>query len=222
MLKLLRRVHFPEGLQTSGPVIKAATLKHIRNYNDLLEQAEQKAQGILEQAESEAMVLREEGKEQAAREVRGDVRAMQRLTTQKEQALQKASSAICTEVCSVVLEQFVASTPDSIKIKTLVEALITRSHSARELHLRANPEQVELVKQALAEVLADQLNLRKWNVQPDEDLKPFELRISATNGSEINVSLHNLLALYKEEIERIAPTLAPSLQNLEVGNESFS
>jgi type III secretion protein L len=222
MLNLIRRVYFPEGLQTSGPIIKASTLRHIKTYQDILEQAKFDAQNILNEAQAEATQMKEESIQRAADAVRMDLHSMKHITAQKEAALQKASSSICTEVCSIVLERFIESTPDNIKIKTLIEALVSGSHSARELNLQANPDQVELVSEVLAEVLADQLNLRKWNVKPDQDLKTFELRISTTNGSEINVSLENLVAMYKDEIEKLAPTLEPSLQNLEVGNESIS
>ena len=79
-----------------------------------------------------------------------------------------------------------------------------------------------MVKKVLAEVLAEQMNLRKWNVKADEELQPFELKISTANGAEINVSLNNLIAMYKEEIERLEPALVPVIKNLEVNSESIS
>jgi vacuolar-type H+-ATPase subunit E/Vma4 len=221
MLSLIRRVPFPQGLQTSGPVIKGSMLKHIQTYHDILRQARLDANVILAKASNEAELIKEESQQKAADEVRTDLHALKEMTAQKESTLLKASSSICTEVCTIVLEQFIESVPDTVKIKTLIDALVARSHSARELNLRANPTQLVLVEETLAQVLAEQLNLRKWKVTPDDSLEKFQLRISTTNGSEINVSLSNLIAMYKEEIEKLAPTLEPSLQNLEVRNESI-
>lgn len=222
MLNLLRRIAFPAELQASGPVIKARMLNYIRTHDDLIEHANQEAARIIREAQAEAAEIKAAAREEEARAVRGDLHAMRKLTEQKEQQLQQKSSAICTEVCVVVLEQFVAAASDYVKIKTLAEALVVRSHSARELNLRANPGQIELVTTILGEVLAEQMNLRKWNVKPDEDLKEFELKICTTNGAEISVSMDNLIAMYKEEIERLEPSLVPALQNFEVGNESIS
>lgn len=222
MLNLIKRVHFPEGLQISGDVVKAALLNHVSTYHDLLNQAHRQAQIILRDANDEAERIKEQSRQLAANSVREDLVSLKKITAWKENNLLDNSSSICTEVCVVVLEKFISTASDFLKIKTLAEALVIRSHNARELNLQANPAQVDLVKKVLAEVLAEQMNLRKCNVKADEELQPFELKISTANGAEINVSLNNLIAMYKEEIERLEPALVPVIKNLEVNSESIS
>lgn len=53
--------------------------------------------------------------------------------------------------------------------------------------------------------------IRKWEVKTSEDLNPFELRIRATKGSEIQVSIDNIMALYKREIENLQSEVAESI-----------
>lgn len=222
MLNLLRRVNFPEQLQTSGPLIKASLLRHVSTYHDILREAEDEKQKILNQAKVEAKLISDKARQEAINEVRGDLSKLQSATYEKEYRLQERCTSICTEICRVVVEKFITSASDSSKIRTLVEALLERSHSSRELKLRANPVQIQLLEESLVEVLGKQFNLRKWDIQPDDNLQEFELQISTTNGSEINVSIHNILQMLQHEIEALSVDVSLSLQEIEVGNESHS
>lgn len=222
MLNLLRRVSFPDQLQTSGPLIKASLIRHVSTYHDILREAEFEKTQILNQAKLEAKLISDKARQEAINEVRSDLSKLREATHTKEIKLRERSTSICTEICRVVLEKFITSASDSAKIRTLVEALLERSHSARELKLRANPAQTQLLEESLVEVLGQQFNLRKWDIQSDENLQPFELQISTTNGSEINVSIHNVLQMLQHEIEALSEDVSLSLQEIEVGNESHS
>lgn len=220
MLNLLRRVSFPVNLQTSGYLIKASLLHHVKNYQDILHEAELEKQKILTQAKLEAKQITDQARLKAIEEVQSDLQKLKESTYKKEEELKKQSTSICLEICQVVLEKFIESATDGAKIRTLIEALLERSHSARTLDLRANPEQVTQVEESLMVVLGEQFNLRKWTIHPDPDLAPFELKISTTNGSEINVSIQNLVHMFQSEIDALATDVTMCLQHIEVGNES--
>lgn len=201
MLSLLRRIEFPEQVSTGGPVIKASLLHHVCNHNQLIDHAKAEAGDLLEQAQLEAERIREEVKQQTAHALRDDLSAIKTLTAQQEAALQKKASQLCTNICTTVLEQVLESTPPNQKIRVLIKALLERAHHSRELQIHAHPDQVELVEQEVAAHMAAQLNMKKWVVTGNPDLPVYNIRIATQNGSEIVVSLENMIALYNDEIQ---------------------
>ncbi|HEX5487291.1 MAG TPA: FliH/SctL family protein [Limnobacter sp.] len=221
MLRLIRRIEFPSQIRISGYCIKAKLLRHARTYQDIVAIAEDDAKLIAKRAREAAEKLQEATRSEVAQSVKGDLHQLRVLTRQKDQVLHKTLANTCSELSAIVLEQFVHSQSDFIKIKSLIEALIKRSHSARALILKVHPNQVCHANQALAQIMAEQLNVRKWEVIPDENLEPYQIRISANNGAEINVSLQNMLALYQEELDRLIPDLRTSINVTEVNDESF-
>ena len=222
MLKLIRRVEFPQGLQTSGPVIKAALLQHVKHHQELIENAQAQASDLLTQAQMESEQIKEETKEQTAQALKNDLMQIKKLTASKEKALHDKAASVCIDICSTVLEELFQNSPESEKIRILVQSLLNRTHHARELKIKTAPDQNLIVEEMIAQVMAQQMNLKKWSVTADKELKPYEIRISTSNGSEIRVSLENLLALYKEEITALGDDIHPLMQHTEAGNESIS
>lgn len=215
MLKSLRRVEFPEDLQTHGPLIKAVLIHHVKCHTEMMDQAKKSAAFLLQQAEQEATQIRTSVQAQVAASLKADVESLRTCTEKKEQALYERSSELCTEVCAAVFQQVVQDLPSREKIRSLVQVLLNTAHHGRSLQLCCHPDQVELVEQEVGKIMAEQMNIRQWNVKDSHELQPFEILISTPNGAEIQVSLDNLLAIYKEEIAALRTELDMLVQTAE-------
>lgn len=222
MLKSLRRVRFPENLEVSGPVVKAKLISHIKDHDELLEKANESANHILIQAKIEAQQIRESVEKRVVNSFKKDVESIRELTHHKEKKLLQQSAKLCTEVCTTVFQQLIDNLPPEGKIHVLVEKLLATAHHGRTIQLNCHLEQVELVENAVAKVMAQQMNLRQWTVIPSPDLTPYEIVISTPNGAEISVSLENLLAIYKEEIAALSSEIDPLFHANEEDNESIN
>ncbi|HEX4844512.1 MAG TPA: HrpE/YscL family type III secretion apparatus protein [Limnobacter sp.] len=221
MLKTLRRVAFPAELQTSGPVIKAALLNHVSDHQSLMAHADHTAKQIIEQAQTEAAQIRDRVQHDVAQSMHKDLTSLKQLTQQKEAALRQRSSALCTQVCMAVFEQAIQDLPEQKKIQSLVDMLLSTHHHSRMLNIRCHPSQETLVHAEVAQWMAQQMNLRQWSIQTREELQPYEIVISTTNGGEIQVSLDNLLALYNNELEALHNELAPLIDLHEETHENM-
>lgn len=222
MLKNLRRVQFPNDLQTSGPIIPVRLLNHVVNHAEIVAKAEESAAKIRERAEQDARHIRETARERMAASIRRDLDAIKTLTQRKEQSLLTNSSKICIEICKAVFDQMVEEMAPQQKIEILVNNLLKANHHGRELLICCNPSQLDMVESEVARIMADQLNLRNWAVESRENITPFEVMISTSNGAEIRVSLDNLKVLYREEIEALGQELEPLMHFNEDDNETFA
>ncbi len=222
MLKNLRRVHFPRELQTSGPIIPAHLLNHVASHVEIVAKAEETAASIRQRAEMEATQIRETARERMAASIHADLNALKELTRQKEQGLLAKSSTICTEICKAVFDQMIDDMAPHQKIEVLVDKLLKVQHHGRELLICCHTSQLSMVEAEVSRVMAEQLNLKKWAVKPRENLSPFEVMISTSNGAEIRVCLDNLKAIYKEEIEALGRELETVMHFSEDDNETIS
>jgi len=215
MLKSLRRVAFPDDLQTSGSVISASLINHVKYHTELMDKAHESAQEVLNAAKVETQRIRENIQSEVVESIKNDVTAIKTMTHAKEKALINRSSDLCTEVCTAVFQQVLQDLPAREKIRALVEALLDTAHHGRVLQLCCHPDQLELVRSEVGRVMAEQMNMRQWNVTESHDLQIFEIVINTPNGAEIHVSLDNLLAIYKDEIDALGDELAPLIQTNE-------
>lgn len=222
MLNSLRRVRFPDNIEISGPVIKAKLISYVKDHDQLLTKAQESADLILKQAHTEAKLMRESVEKKVVESIKKDIDSIKKLTETKEKKLLERSADLCTEVCSAVFQQLMEKLPANEKIHTLVEKLLETSHHGRVIQLNCHPEQIQLVEQAVAAVMAQQMNLRQWAVTASPDLGLYEIVISTANGAEINVSLENLLAIYKDEIAALSRDIAPLLHATEEENERIN
>lgn len=222
MLNNLRRVHFPGDLQTSGPIIPARLLNHVADHSSILNKAEEAAQKVREQAEKDATQIRETARERMAFSIRSDLNSLKALTQRKEESLLAEASRICVDVCKAVFDQMIEGMSTTQQIQTLVNKLLQANHHGRQLTICCHPSQQKIVDQEVANIMAAQLNLRNWSVRTRDDLPPFEIMISTSNGGEIRVSLENLKALYKEELEVLARELQPLMQFKKDDNETYA
>lgn len=218
MLRLLRRIPFPTGLQTSGHVIKANLLSHVADYHGLIQKGEHEAQQIIEHARKEADLIRGRAREEALADLQAELDRLKLLTQVQDQQQKDKAAKVCLEVCKSVLDQMFETSEASQKIRLLVDALLEATYSARELTLYSHPSQVELVRAELAEALGTQFNLRRCTVSPSEELQPYELNITTSNGAHIMVSIENLLHMYKKEIDTLEPAIDLAFQASEVEN----
>lgn len=221
MLKNLRRVHFPNDLQTSGPIIPARLLNHVADHTGIVKKAEETAEKIRECAEHEARQIRETARERMASSMRRDLDSLRNLTQRKEENLLLNSSKICVDICKAVLDQMIEEMTTQQQIQTVVTNLLKANHHGRNLLICSHPSQIDTVNNEVARVMANQLNLKNWTVQPRDDLAPLEVMISASNGSEIRVSLDNLKVLYREEMNSLARELEPLIHFNKDDNETL-
>lgn len=222
MLKSLRRIDFPPHLQTSGPVIKASLIRHVKDHTDLIAQAKTAADELLESARVEANRLRSNIQTEVAQSLKKDLELIRVGTQQKEKALYERTSELCTEVCNAVFQQVLQNLPAQEKVRALVEILLGTAHHGRVLQLCCHPDQTELVENEVGKVMAEQMNMRQWKVKSSHELQAFEIVISTPNGAEIQVSLDNLLAIYKDEIDALKTELMSVIQMDEEHHENIS
>lgn len=220
MKKLLRRIEFPEAIQTSGAVIKSKLIRHVKNYEDLINRAHEEAQQIIEEAEYQAEQIKASVREMVAHDMQADLKKIKQFSLQSADDTKKLMTSLCVQICSVVIQEFIDAKASEEKISLLVKALVDKTLQARELTIQAHPQQIDLVSQAIGELISEQFKLKKWNVIANEDIQEFELRIQSREGSEILVSLTNLIELYRQEIEKLSPLLSPKEQPKENQNES--
>ena len=207
MLNLLRQIRFPKGVATQGHVIPAELLGYVSTHEEIIDHANQRARDIIEQAQAQANQIRQRARLETAQSLQHDLSRLRSLAHEHHQELSKAAASICIDICETALEQFINTLPDAEKIATVVHALVHKRLGLQELCIQCHPAQLALVEASLAEVLSDQLMFRHWEVQADEAIKPYELKIKSVKGSEIRVSLDNLLALYKQELRATEPEI---------------
>lgn len=222
MLNYLRRVHFPSNLQTSGPIVSARLLGHVKDHSEIIDNAKLEASNILEEAEQTARSIREQVRERMAASIKNDLNLLKSLTARKEEHLLNRSADICVEACLAVFNQIMGSQPEQSKIRIAAINLLKTHHHSQTLNIFCHPDQLEQVRNEIAQVMAEQMNLKTWAVTPNERLALYELMISTPNGAEIRVSLDNILTLYREEIEALGQQLAPIMVNHEDTNETVS
>lgn len=211
MLNLLRRVNFPKGLQMQGHVIRGKTIGYVANYDDIIAYANKAAAEILDAAKAEAQAIKDHARAEIAASLRQDIDNIKAIGTKRMDQLSEQSSQICIEICCTAMEHMLEQAPDIFKLEKLIRALLERSLGGHTLHIECNPEQSAMVEQALAGILAEQLMIRKWEVTGSPDIKPFELKIKAAQGSEIQVSLDNILSLFKKEVTMLQHDIAQTL-----------
>lgn len=200
MLRMLRVIQFPKHLHTSANWIKANTVLHVQHYEDLIAQAQREAEDILAEARQEAAVIRGQARQEAAESLRADMNACLDMAREQQNKLRQQIRLMCEQICLAVMDRFIVQTEDQVRIKALVEDLIAQSYNARELHVHCHPKHEESTSRAVAEVLSEKLNFRKFQVHPSNELAEFELKVLASNGSEIRIGLENMLALLSDEV----------------------
>lgn len=215
MLNLLRRVRFPSHLNVSQPVIKGNVVHFVERYDQIIDDAHRQAADIIQTAKVEAERILESVRQEVSKSLHDDLQALKNLTHEKDARLRETSMNVCTQVCNLTLERFVAGLSDEDKIRCLLNELLSQIHNARKLHLRCHSSQLELVRTQLADHLAEQFNLSNWGVEADDQLEPFDLKLQANNGSEIRIHLKNVLALYAHEIELFLSRVDSSGQEVE-------
>lgn len=215
MLDSIRVIKFPENIQTNGPLIKAKLLASVHTHEEIVDHAQQQAQGIIENARHEAVLIKEQIKKEVAENLKSDLREIRQLAQHNDKAVRDTAAALCVEVCNAVIRQTLNAIAPEQKITLLVDSLLSRASHTRELTLKAHPNQVQMVEESVAQVVARQINIKKWCVEPDPNTVEFEVRICTENGAEIMVSLENILALYEEEIRVIGQEIRPLMNALE-------
>ena len=203
MLNLLRRVRIPSEIQVNGHLIPASTLGFVRDYQDILTYARKEAAAIVRTAKMEADEIREQARQEIANSMQQDLKSIRKTMRHRVKTLADQSARICIDISMATLSEFLNTVPDQVKVEKLVKALLEHSLNNQELILECTTGQLDLVQESLGKIISEQTMLRKWQVNATEDLKPFELRIKAAHGSEIQVSIENLMALYKREIEHL-------------------
>lgn len=201
-------------------MIKSKLIRHVKNYDDLIKRAHEEAKQIIEEAEQQAEQLKASVREMVAQDMQADLSKIRQLCHQSTEDTKKLTVSLCVQICSVVIQEFVDTKASQEKISLLVKALVDKTLQARELTIQAHPQQIDLVNQAIGELISEQFKFKKWNVVANEDIQEFELRIQSREGSEIQVSLTNLIELYRQEIEKLSPLLSPKEQLKENQNES--
>lgn len=219
MLNLIRRVNFPQTLQTSGYVIKASVLKHVSCYREIVEQANLEAQKILSDARAEAQTIRDCARQDAIQELNSELQTMSTLVRKQGLEFKESAARVCMEICNTVLESMISAADERVKMRILIDSLLQRIHSARELHLIVHPDHHELTQSVFAEILGTQFDHRKCVVETNEEMKQFEIKITTSNGAEISVSIENLLLMYKQEIDSLGSDIEQVFQNTEVEHE---
>lgn len=201
MLNLFRRIHCPENLNFGMPLIKRNTFSYIHQHDEIIRLAELEASRIVRQAEEQASEIRERARMEICKEVKEDLLTLKDLMDRSHQQLIDNTAALCTEICEVALQRLLGSIDPRIKIELMVRELLDISYGVRELVILCNPIQSALLKDSMASIMSSILSYRRWKVQEDESIGELELRIACENGSEVQVSIENILATFSQEIK---------------------
>lgn len=212
MLNLLRHIDFPDNVKIHSVVIRAKTLRFAKNHHEIIEFAQDDAKQLIAQAQKDAEAIRRNARQELALDMRKDIQAIGNMAQNRISTISRQASHMCIDICNTTLNEFIGELPDAFKINKLVSTLLERSLSSQHLVLECAEEQLDLVQTCLAQVITEQMAIRTWEVQVADDLQPFELRIRAAKGSEINVSMANIMALYEKEIKNLQREIAASIQ----------
>lgn len=211
MLNLLRKIQFPDNVKIHSLVIRGKTLNFAKDHHDILDFARAEAKEIVAQAKKDAEAIRKNARQELAKDLQKDVQAIGQMAQNRVQTLSSHAANICIDICKEALHEFLGELPEAFRINKLITTLLNRSIGSQNLLLECAEEQLEIVQSCLAEVIAEQVAIRHWEVKVAEDLEPFELRIRAAKGSEINVSMANIMALYEQEIKNLQREIEASI-----------
>jgi vacuolar-type H+-ATPase subunit H len=211
MLNLLRQIQFPNNVKLHSLVIRRKTLNFARDHGDILAFAQAEAKEIVEQAKRDAEAIRQNARQELARDLQKDVRALGQMAQNRVQTLNNQAKNVCIDICSTALQEFLGELPEALKINKLISTLLERSLGTQNLLLECAEEQLEIVQSCLGELLSQQMAIRHWEVKVADDLEPYQLRIRAAKGSEINISMANLMALYEKEIKNLQRDIEASI-----------
>nr|WP_294887215.1 HrpE/YscL family type III secretion apparatus protein [uncultured Limnobacter sp.] len=209
MLKLFRRISFPGHIHVPGPVIKGRMILCAGDHDQIIDFAREEAARILSQAKQDADRIREEARQQTSLEVRNDLNQLHQINGHFQKHVISQMSTWCVAICTAAIEQFIETKDEQSKVRNLVDALLKKQKGQRKISLQVHPAQINMVHDVICERLGDLQGARQWEIIPNHELQIHELKIVAINGAETSVSIANLLAMYREEIQVISRELQP-------------
>lgn len=223
MLDTLRTIHWPEGTQPAGVIIRASLLAQVSDYDGLIFQAEKKAEEIKRKSEQESREKAEQMRQEIADSVKLDFDKLKQVMTRNQDHILGRSSEVCVEVAKIAVGNFIESLDEQKKIAEMVNSLIRKMHSTSNIVFSAHPSQVSLVHSVLEKGFDHMLKKGDFQINPDNTLGLDQIRVNSVEDAFVDISITNLVSILRNEIEQLKEHFDDEIrQGLEPGALSAS
>jgi mannose/fructose/N-acetylgalactosamine-specific phosphotransferase system component IIB len=203
MLETLRKINWPEGVQPAGAVIPAALLSQVADYDDLIVEAEKKAEEMRRVAAQEITAKTEQVRREVTNSVKTDFQKLKDLVVWHRDQILQRSSRVCVDVAKIAVGNFMESLDEQKKISTLVGSLIKKLHSKSNIVFVAHPTQIDLLQETLEKGFARVLKKGDFQIKDDNTLELDQIRVSSVDDAFIDISMKNLVGILCDEIEQL-------------------
>lgn len=203
MLNLLRVVEAPNEFRFVGSWVSGRLLDQVADYQTMVDTARRHIESMEQASLAELDIQRTSVLKEAAQSCRDDLIRIAHAFDQRRSELEACMADACIEVTRLAIDEMVRSIPQEQRIEALVSSLLASVKSRVNLIIRANPEQVDLVKQTVAAKFAEKLGLTSWAVHGDFSVKLDRFVVDSDGESYIDVSLENWLNLMAQEVESL-------------------
>jgi vacuolar-type H+-ATPase subunit H len=203
MLSTLRRIGWPDELQVGDGVIKGSTLGFIASYDDILDQANKKANRILTDARNRAEHDSELLRIEVAKEAKSDLKKLAEIFSGEKEFILRRSGDLCAEVTKVAIQKYFGVLAEHDRIEMMLRVLIDGLHGNLNLVFLVNPAQVDLVKGVLANKFSNLIQASNIQVIEDSTLSTDQLKVQRAEGAYLDISLRNIVAMLSDEIDAL-------------------
>lgn len=192
-----------------APIIERSTIEARSQADDIRQKAQIEAEEILGGARTEAEVMRKAAREEGYNEGRNEgARELVETVTRSSQRMEQIETQLVAQVKDLalgiakkILGRELSTRPEAV-VELVKEALVEKARQRREISLRVNPEDMEVIREnrhALIEVLS---RAKEISIREDPDVARYGVVIE-TDAGTIDAQLETQLAVIEGVLRQI-------------------
>ncbi len=212
MLSRLRKIDWPQEVDPVGGIISAKLIGQVADYEQLIWQAEQKAELITKEAQKRVSKEIEQVRQDASKKLTSDFTKFKQVLVKHRDQFVKNSSTLCFEVTKAAVNNYLVSLEEEKKLKEMVGILIEKLHTNKNLIFEAHPNQVSLVGLVIEGYFSNLIKKGDYEVRENNTLVLDQLRVSGVEDAFIDVSINNLLLIINNELELVKEQFGAELE----------
>jgi len=192
-----------------APIIERSTIEARSQADDIREKAQEEAANLLQNARKEAETLRSQAREEGYAEGRNEgAKELTEIVAKSSQRLQQIETQLVAQVKDLslgiarkILGRELATRPEAV-VELVKEALVEKARQRREISLRVNPEDMEIIREnrsALIEVLS---RAKEISIREDPDVARYGVVIE-TDAGTIDAQLETQLDVIEGVLRQV-------------------
>ena len=192
-----------------APIIERSTIEARSQADEIRDKAQEEASQLLENARTEADTLRAQAREEGYAEGRNQgASELSEVVAKSSLRLQQIETQLVAQVKDLslgiarkILGRELATRPEAV-VELVKEALVEKARQRREISLRVNPEDMEIIREnrsALIEVLS---RAKEISIREDPDVARYGVVIE-TDAGTIDAQLETQLDVIEGVLRQV-------------------